>query len=316
MRPVGFTLGVASACLGWLGARVVLARVGDLVIVNFGVLAGLGTALGFGWMAALWVGQGLAPVSLAALGLGGALCVVAGSWLGAQLLDYRLLCTRPREALLRPAFVSWGGIAGALLALALFALSSGFDILLLLDGFARGAPLGHAIGRVGCLTYGCCFGRRTACRLSITYTHPYAKAVRVAGLGGVPLHPAPLYEALLHLVLFATLNGVALLGAPLGIPAALCLVGYGLGRFAVERARDNRERMLPIGLALNQALALALAAVGVLAFGTALAIALPAAAPDWARLADLLPAVGGAVLPAALVVGAGFALQRGSVGSW
>ena len=234
--PAATAFDVANQMLSWIGEQVVFARVGDVVVVTFGVMAGIGTLLAFTWMSVLWVGQGLSARHLLGIGLEGGVLTLVGSWLAAVLLDYRLLVTRPLEALRRPAFVSWGGILGALLALAVGAVWANFDVLLLLDGFARGAPLGHAIGRIGCLTYGCCFGRETRGRLAITYTHPQSKAVRVGLLHGVRLHPAPLYEAVLHLVLFSVLNAAALLGAPRGLPAALCLRRL--------RTRPLRDRVL------------------------------------------------------------------------
>jgi phosphatidylglycerol:prolipoprotein diacylglycerol transferase len=314
--PAATAFDVANQMLSWIGEQVVFARVGDVVVVTFGVLAGIGTLLAFTWMSVLWVGQGLSARHLLGIGLEGGVLTLVGSWLAAVLLDYRLLVTRPLEALRRPAFVSWGGILGALLALAVGAVWAHFDVLLLLDGFARGAPLGHAIGRIGCLTYGCCFGRETHGRLAITYTHPQSKAVRVGLLHGVRLHPAPLYEAVLHLVLFSVLNAAALLGAPRGLPAALCLVGYGLGRFAIEFSRDNSGRMLLRCLAVNQVISLGMAAVGVIALVPILAFA-PAAPPIvWASVREAAAPLSVAVTAAATLIGAGFALQRKRVGSW
>lgn len=306
----------ASGALSALGRKVVLGRVGNLVFVTFGALAGVGTLLGFGWMSLLWVGQGLAPEHLSGLGLTGAAGIVGGSWIGALALDHRALFSRPLETLRRPAFVSWGGLAGAFLALGLCAAISHFGLLLLLDGFARGAPLGHLLGRVGCLTYGCCFGRHTHGPLAITYTHPQSKAVRVAGLHGVPLHPAPLYEAILDGVLFVALNAVAVMGAPQGVAAALCLIGYGLGRFGIEFLRDNEGRMLPAGLAVNQVVSLGLAAVGGLALLPLYLFAPPAPPIVWPAVLEASPVVLLALVPCSALVGFGFSLHRGRVGSW
>ncbi|MCC6641681.1 MAG: prolipoprotein diacylglyceryl transferase [Deltaproteobacteria bacterium] len=305
-----------SDSLSCLGRRVVLVRTGDFVFVTFGALAGLGTLLGFGWMSALWVGQGLAPAHLSGLGLTGAVGIVGGSWIAALALDHRTLLERPFETLRRPAFVSWGGLAGAFLAIALCAAISHFGVLLLLDGFARGAPIGHLLGRIGCLTYGCCFGRHTRGPLSITYTHPEAKAVRVAGLHGVPLHPAAFYEAVLDGVLFVAVNAVALAGAPQGTSAALCLAGYGIGRFGIEFLRDNDGRMLPVGLAVNQVVSLALAAVGAMTLLPLYLFAPPTPPIAWGAVLNAAPTVLAALVPCAALVGLGFSLHRGRVGSW
>lgn len=305
-----------SLSLSALGRCVVLGRVGGFVFVTFGALAGLGTLLGFGWMSLLWVGQGLEPVHLSNLGLSGAMSVVGGSWIAALALDHRALRAKPLETLRRPAFVSWGGLVGAFAALGICAAVSDFGILLLLDGFARGAALGHLLGRIGCLTYGCCFGRHTKGHLSITYTHPDAKAVRVAGLGGVPLHPAAAYEALLDGLLFVGVNAAAIAGAPQGVPAALCLVGYGIGRFAIEFLRDNQGRMLAGGLALNQVVSLGLAGVGALALVPLAIFSPPTPAISWTAVLSSAPSLLAALVPCAALVGLGFSLHRGRVGSW
>ncbi len=187
----------------------------------------------------------------------------------------------------------------------------------MLDAVARSTFLGHAIGRLGCLTYGCCFGRPTRSPLAITYRAPEAKAVRVGHRHGVPLHPAPLYEALLDIALLVAVNAVAFAGAPLGVPAALACFGYGCGRFAIEFLRDNQGRA-PLGrISLNQRIALAMALLGVALAGIVL-LGEPAAAPPFAFAAPLRDALwlSAATLPGALTVFVGFSLHRGEVGRW
>lgn len=181
---------------------------------------------------------------------------------------------------------------------------------------ARGAPIGHLVGRVGCLTYGCCFGRRTHGSLSIIDSHPESKAVRVAGLDGVPLRPAAFYEAALDGVLFVTLNAVAIAGAPQGVPAALCLTDYGIGRFGIEFLRDNEVRLLATGLAVNQVVSLALAAIGALALLPLHLFAPATPLLAWGAVLHSAPTVLLALVPCAALVGLGFSLHRGRLGSW
>jgi phosphatidylglycerol:prolipoprotein diacylglycerol transferase len=229
----------------------------------------------------------------------------------------RSLLADRRSAVRRPVFVSWGGALALALVLALLAALSGHGVLMMLDAGARSIFLGHAIGRLGCLSYGCCFGRPTRSRLAITYRAPQAKAVRVGKLSGVSLHPAALYEAILDLVLFLAVNAAVLAGAPLGTATALALAGYGCTRFAIEFLRDNHGHELVGSIALNHLIALTLFGVGVALAGWVLLGETAAAPPvGWAsplRDAPWLPA---AVLPAALVVFAGFSLHRGDVGRW
>ena len=306
-----------SAVLDRLAERVVLFRHGDWVFVSFGLFGALGAVLTTGLMGAILVGQGVAPGLFLGLALVGSATVVGGSWLLGQVFDYRLLLEDPRKALRRPVFVSWGGALGLSLTLVLFASLSGQGLLLLLDALARSIFLGHAVGRIGCLSYGCCFGRPTRGRLAITYHNPHAKAVRIGRRQGVPLHPAALYEAALELALLLAINAVALWGAPVGVPTVLALVGYGCIRFAVEFLRDQRGRAVVGSLSLNHLIALAMLGLGA---GLA-ALVLPgglglAPAVAWSTSLAAAPWLAPASVPGALVIFVGFSLHRGGIGRW
>jgi hypothetical protein len=126
-----------------LADRVVLFRHGDWVFVSFGLFGALGAVLTTALMGAILVGQGVAPGLFLSMALLGSGAVVGGSWLLAQAFDYRLLLDSPREALCRPVFISWGGVLGLLLTLALFASLSGQSLPVLLDALARSIFLGH-----------------------------------------------------------------------------------------------------------------------------------------------------------------------------
>ena len=171
-----------SAALDWLADQVVLFRHGDLVFVTFGLFAALGAFLTLAGMGLILIGQGVSFGAFVALALGASALVVIGSWVVAQLLDFRMLLRQPRQALRRPVFASWGGLLMVPLVFAVFSWQTGLALLVLVDAFARAMPIGHALGRLGCLSYGCCYGRPTNQRLAITYRNPLAKAVRVRGL--------------------------------------------------------------------------------------------------------------------------------------
>jgi phosphatidylglycerol:prolipoprotein diacylglycerol transferase len=304
-----------SRLLDGLGRRVVLFRAGDWVFVNFGLLSGLGAVVGLCGMAAITAGQGLRPELFALLALACSGGIVLGSWLLSQLLDYRLLLANPGAALRRPSFVSWGGLLAIPLVLLPFARYAEVDVLLVMDAVARIGPVGHALGRVGCLTYGCCYGRPTASGPAITYRSPHAKAVRIGGLAGVPLHPAPLYEIALLGSILVCANLAAAFDAPTGVPWALAMILYGLGRLAIECVRDNDGRYLLGGLAVNHAVALATALGGV---GLLVACLMdPSSSPAirWASALEaswLLPVLG----LGGVVVSLGFGAHRGDVGRW
>jgi phosphatidylglycerol:prolipoprotein diacylglycerol transferase len=127
-----------------------------------------------------------------------------------------------------------------------------------------GMPLAHAIGRVGCLLGGCCYGARCDLPWAITYHDPLAQLFNGTPLN-VPLHPAPVYEIAAELLNF----GLALWyyrrpAPPFGV-AALWLGLYGVQRFLIEFTRSD-ARGIWFGLSTSQWIALGMGvAAGVLA---------------------------------------------------
>jgi hypothetical protein len=125
----------------------------------------------------------------------------------------------------------------------------------------------------------------------------------------------------LDLGILVVVNAASWVGVPSGVPAALAFLLYGLGRFAIEFLRDDRERFAPRPLAVlpalsvNHLLCLAMLAVG--------ALALPAlfrcdAAPfvSWAAALAAVPTLLPITAPSAGLVFLGFSLHRGRVGKW
>ncbi|MBW2291638.1 MAG: prolipoprotein diacylglyceryl transferase [Deltaproteobacteria bacterium] len=323
-------LDALSHVLDRLAEHVVLFRWGDLLFVSFGLFAALGSALTIALAGSILIGQGLEPSKYALLAMTGSVAVVLGSWFAGLALEFRALSKNPVAVLRRPIFVSWGGV----IALALVGPGIGpiidFDGLVILDALARSALLGHALGRMGCLSYGCCFGHATRGALAITYRNPDAKAVRVGGMQGVRIHPAPLYEAVSDVVIAAIVNAAALLGSPVGVPVALAILLYGVARFLVEFVRDNRGRMIHGPLSVNHALALVMAGLGALMLPVVATAAipppeasvvqalgaLPVVEASVVQALGALPVVLAALIPASLVVFFGFATHRRKVGSW
>jgi phosphatidylglycerol:prolipoprotein diacylglycerol transferase len=287
------------------------------VFVSFGLFGALGAFLTTALMGAILIGQGVRPGLFLTMALFGSAAVVGGSWLLGQALDYRLLLEAPRKALRRPVFVSWGGFLGLALTLALFASLSGQSLLILLDALARSIFLGHAVGRIGCLSYGCCFGRPTRHRLAITYHNAHAKAVRIGRQRGVPLHPAALYEAVLELALLVGINAMALYGAPLGAPTAAAFLGYGCIRFSVEFVRDHGGHTVVGPLSVNHLISLAAVGVGACVAALALSGGLGVTpAITWSASLDVAPWLATASMPVTAVIFVGFSLHRGGIGRW
>ncbi len=119
------------------------------------------------------------------------------------------------------------------------------------DGFAAVAPLGIALGRLGCLAHGCCLGM--ACDSAHWFT--------VNDVSGVPRWPAPWIELAFNLEAFLVFFWFRRRGILVGQHFHLYLIAYGLFRFGHEFARDTPR--LWGALTGYQVLALAVLALGV-----------------------------------------------------
>ncbi len=174
--------------------------------------------------------------------------IVAGAVIGAKALFAALGWQHYASGELRfwadfgTGFVFFGGLLGAGFVGGAFAWWRGLSFWRGADYFGVALPLGHAIGRIGCYSQGCCVGR-------------------------LP-HPVQLYESagllmiawLVHRVLRSVKAGRVFLGA------AFCSYGflYGALRLALDplRADGRPERWL--GLSHQQGIALALMVAAVI----------------------------------------------------
>ncbi|KKL70869.1 hypothetical protein LCGC14_2100600 [marine sediment metagenome] len=298
-----------------LANRTILFRRGEYLFVTFGLFAGLATLAGGTWAGWLLLAQGVPFAQTAALLAG----VLVGHVLLARvfLLLWRLgsLWRRPLDTLRTVEFATWGGMIAIAIGLGLYAWLSGRPMLDLTDVAVRSGTLAHAIGRWGCISFGCCFGRPTRLRLAVRYYNSQAKAARLNGLQGVPLHPVPLYESGYNLALFGLLNGLAFAGAPQGLPSALYLALYGGARLWLETLRynDGTDKLGP--LPRNQWLSLAMLASGL----GLLAALLPFDGPSHPSLTGAWPetlALFPILAASSAVVFLAYSIHRGSLGRW
>src|SRR5262249_402934 len=133
--------------------------------------------------------------------------IVAGL-LGSKLtliaLDWRYYFEQPVRMLstVRSAGVLMGGVAAAFLMAALLSKIYGIPLWKAAGGASVALPLAQAIGRIGCLLAGCCYGRECSLPWAVTFQDPFANENSGVPLG-VPLHPTQLYHFGADLIVFA-----------------------------------------------------------------------------------------------------------------
>jgi phosphatidylglycerol:prolipoprotein diacylglycerol transferase len=95
-----------------------------------------------------------------------------------------------------------GALFGALLAMGIFCATRKIPFLMMADRCAAPAMIGYAIGRVGCLLNGCCYGAPT----SLPWGIKFQEQAGPFTYWTPPSHPTQLYATLISLVWYALLT--------------------------------------------------------------------------------------------------------------
>jgi protein-S-isoprenylcysteine O-methyltransferase Ste14 len=222
-------------------------HVGPVRMMSHGIYAAAGSTAGVAvaaWLAgpdALWW---IVMVTLGA---------EVGSALWAQLVE-------GSPQLLRPYGYFGAVIAAALLCAVLGVF--GLDGWRLVSAMAVGGCVTQVLGRLRCLVQGCCHGSPIDRPWGICYRHERSRVVRLSQLGGVPLHPTPLYSMVWTTVTFLALIGLWARALPLPFIGGSYLTLIGVGRFVEEHYRGEPQTAWLGGLRLYQWLAIAFVVAG------------------------------------------------------
>jgi protein-S-isoprenylcysteine O-methyltransferase Ste14 len=261
----------------WAAERVANSwkewHVGKARIINHGLYAGLAAFVGFAVMLAL-VGHDHVG-AVAAVAAGG----LVGSGIWAQVVEGSARLSRPY------------GFFGGLLGMCLCALASpwfGVTTWSMLAAACVAGPFTQSLGRLRCLVQGCCHGSLASPSVGIRYCHARSRVVRLSDLGGIPVHPTPLYSILWNVFIELTVARLWLLHARMHLIGGIYLVLVGLGRFVEEAYRGEPQTPVYARLRLYQWVSVGVATIG--AACTALGRSDPAPAVDF-HPGSLLPAI-------------------------
>ena len=176
--------------------------------------------------------------------------------LGAIVWD----CTRPLHVW-QGGLVFYGGFIAAAATVAWFARRQEWSFWTVGDVFAPSLAIGHAFGRLGCYTAGCCFGKIAGAGVRWTAAFPRGSVAfeELASAGATDLgaevtpglFPTQLYEAAGELAIFAFLMLIRRRTAQR--PGTLFLLYaalYGVLRFGIEIFRGDFARKYLIELTL------------------------------------------------------------------
>lgn len=203
-------------------------------IYAFGVMVALAFLIGFALMAYRAKQAGDKPDDY----LESAIWFIIAGIGGARLFYFiwypHLFLQDPIGALVNQGGLVWyGGLIGVLLAAIIITRLKKIGLLHFGDIMVPCAALGLAIGRIGCLLAGCCFG--APCNLPWAIQYPPGHETH-----GLLVHPAPLYETLLMLGVTGLLLKLDKAKPFEGFTTAWFLICAGLVRFVLEYMRGDR----------------------------------------------------------------------------
>lgn len=218
-----------------------LLDLGPVSIHTYGVLLAAAYLTGLWFAARRARARGLDGDRVTDLGI----YVIVSALVGAKLLlivvEFDHFRRDPSEiwTVLRSGGVFYGGLLLAVVVAFWQIRRHRLPVWTTCDAFAPGIALGQAVGRIGCLMAGCCYGAPTDLPWGVTFTDPLAASNTGAPLD-VSLHPTQLYEsgaalAILGLLLLAERRGPL----PPGRTFWTYLLLYPAARFGIELFRGD-----------------------------------------------------------------------------
>lgn len=217
----------------------------SFVIHTYGFLLAVAFILGLYASARAASKEGLDAARVYDLGLYLAISALAGAKILLLITDFEYYLQNPSQIFsletLRSGGVYYGGFLAAVVVGIAYMRHHRLPVWKTTDCYAPGIALGQAIGRLGCFSAGCCYGKPTSSVLGVVFKNPYSLQTV-----GVPLmirlYPTQLYEAAANFIIFLTLW--LALGRKRfdGQVFILYLFMYSIMRFFVEFLRGDADR--------------------------------------------------------------------------
>ncbi len=218
-----------------------LLELGPFTIYTYGVLLAAAFLLGLKLATTRARRRGLDAGRILDLGIYIIVAAIVGGKLLLLVTDFGSFRANPTEflSLARSGGVFYGGLILAVLVAFWYMRRHALPLWTTFDVFAPGIALGHAIGRLGCLMAGCCYGHATHLPWGITFSDPFTGSYVGTPLG-TPLHPTQIYESLAEAaILIFLLRLERRRGDFPGRTFWTYILLYGLSRYAIEFFRGD-----------------------------------------------------------------------------
>ena len=237
-----------------------LFKLGPITVYTYGVLLAAAYLLGLKLAMTRAKTRGLDPNRTLDLGIAIIISALVGAKLLLLLVDFDRFRQNPAElfSIVRSGGVFYGGLIAAVAVAFWYMRRHRMPLWTTCDVFAPGIALGHAVGRLGCLMAGCCYGRITSVPWAITFTNPIAHD-NVGTPLNEPLHPTQLYESAAEALILVLLLWTEKKGRRFeGRTFWSYMVLYGISRFVIEFFRGDPRGMVFDNISTSQFISLIL----------------------------------------------------------
>lgn len=240
----------------------VLLKIGSFTLHTYGMLLAIAFLLAVLFSLKEARRVGIDPNLIMDLAFYVLISALLGSRLFYVLSNWEEFRDHPMEIFLfwRGGLVFYGGLIFAFLIGLWYVKKNHLKFAILADLVAPAIALGQAIGRLGCFSAGCCYGKPAEVPWAVTFQDVHSLAPR-----GIPLHPTQLYESLATFTIFLTLIIMRRHVRFQGKLIWFYLIFYSAARFIVEFYRDDPRGWTIFGV-LSPAQTIGILAAGLAIF--------------------------------------------------
>ncbi len=219
----------------------ILCKIGPLTIYTYGFFVFLGVVLGCIICSREAVNQGINKDIFSNIFF----WVLITGFLGARvfyiIIEWQGFLNDPWAFIFsNSGFVFYGGVVFGISSLYFLSRKYKISFFKLSDILSLGAPLAHALGRVGCFFYGCCYGIVSNSFLGVLFPPDSP-----AGFLGVKVIPIQLVSSFFLLIIFGILMFIKRKKKFDGQLFMFYILLYSIFRFCVEFFRgDPRGKVI------------------------------------------------------------------------
>lgn len=214
INPVAFSMGVFE--VRWYGIMVVLAVIA-VIAISILEARRVGMPTEHIYNVGLWAIIGGIVISR--------LFHVIDKW------NYYI--ANPWQIIRFEGLTIYGAVIGAMIGVLIYAWVKKLSFWQIGDIAAPGALVGQAIGRVGCVLNGCCYGLPTTLPWGLIYTYPGSYGP------GEAVHPTQIYHLLWNLIAFAIIWSLRTRLKPAGSVFLAYFALYAAGDLGVRFLREG-----------------------------------------------------------------------------